>query len=75
MIARISTVDREELLRRVGALHPDALDQVNHAIDFATAAHGDQRRASGEPFMVHPLEVAAILVDLRMDAASVVAGV
>jgi (p)ppGpp synthase/HD superfamily hydrolase len=75
MVARTSTVDREELVQRVEALHPEALDQVNHAIDFATAAHGDQRRASGEPFMVHPLEVAAILVDLRMDAPSVIAGV
>ncbi len=71
----VSVLDREELLKRVESLHPDALDQVVRAIDLATIAHADQVRDSGDPYVTHPLEVAAILLDLHMDAPTIMAGI
>ena len=70
-----SVLDREELLKRVESLHPDALDQIVRAIDLATMAHAGQVRDSGAPYVTHPLEVAAILIDLHMDAPTIIAGV
>ncbi len=75
MVERIRSPSRQELIGKVEALHPLALDQLNHAIDYATANHGAQRRKSGDPFVVHPLEVAAILTDLRMDVPCITAGI
>ncbi len=43
------------------------------AAAWARALHGDQRRASGDPYVIHPLNVASILVDLRMDPDAVIA--
>jgi GTP pyrophosphokinase len=71
MVSQIRTANREELLKQVEALYPDALDEINHALDFAEVAHGAQQRASGLPFVVHPIEVASILADLHMDSATV----
>jgi GTP pyrophosphokinase len=64
----------DELMHQVEALHPEAVDLVRRAIDFSIHAHGGQTRASGEPYYSHPLEIAAILVDLQMDVHSIVAG-
>jgi len=75
MVERIRSPSRQELIGKVEALYPLALDRLNHAIDYATANHGAQRRKSGDPFIVHPLEVAAILTDLRMDVPSITAGI
>lgn len=46
---------------------------VRRAFELAQAAHGDQKRKSGEPYIVHPLAVAGILADLRLDARTVAA--
>lgn len=73
MATQIDVVDREELLKRAEVLYPEARDEIVRAIDLATAAHREQQRASGEPFVVHPLEVAAILMDLHMDAPTIIA--
>jgi len=67
-------VNREELLTQIAALHPDASAEIERAINYASAAHTDQVRASGEPYISHPMEVAAILIDLRMDVPTIVAG-
>ncbi len=48
-------------------LSEDELDRIADAHDFAAAAHDGQRRKSGEPFIVHPVEVAIILAELHMD--------
>lgn len=48
---------------------------LEHAIDFATKAHKGQKRASGEPYIIHPLSVANTLVEWGMDIDSVLAGV
>ena len=47
---------------------------LERAYVFAAKVHDGQQRLSGEPYLVHPLEVAGILVDLRLDSAAVAAG-
>jgi GTP diphosphokinase / guanosine-3',5'-bis(diphosphate) 3'-diphosphatase len=65
-----------ELVDRVRKYNPDAdEDLLNRAYVYAMKAHGAQKRASGDPFFSHPLEVAAILTDLKLDEATIVAAV
>jgi guanosine-3',5'-bis(diphosphate) 3'-pyrophosphohydrolase len=65
----------EEVLDRIHEYHPQAdLDPVMRAYVFAAKAHKGQERISGEPYLSHPLDVAAILTTLRMDTATVAAG-
>ncbi|MBA43654.1 MAG: bifunctional (p)ppGpp synthetase/guanosine-3',5'-bis(diphosphate) 3'-pyrophosphohydrolase [Magnetococcales bacterium] len=47
---------------------------INRAYVYSMKAHGNQKRASGEPYLTHPLEVASILADLQMDEATVCTG-
>jgi len=65
-----------ELVERVRRYNP-ATDEnlLNRAYVYAMRAHGTQKRASGDPFFAHPLEVAGILTDLRLDDATIVAAV
>jgi GTP pyrophosphokinase len=49
--------------------------ELAHGIDFATKAHEGQTRKSSEPYIIHPLSVAAILIDWEMDIDSVIAGI
>ncbi len=67
----------ENLLTVVaGYLESDQVATVRQAIEFADAAHADQFRLSGEPYICHPLEVALILAEqMRMDCAGIVAAV
>ena len=64
-----------ELVERVRAYDP-AVDEdaLNRAYVFSMRAHGSQVRASGDPYFSHPVEVAGILADLKLDAASIVTG-
>jgi len=65
-----------ELVDRVRKYDPKAdEDLLNRAYVYAMKAHGAQKRASGDPFFSHPLEVAAILTDLKLDEATIVAAV
>ena len=65
-----------ELVERVKRYNPSANEALlNRAYVYAMRAHGTQKRASGDPFFAHPLEVAAILTDLRLDDATIVAAV
>ena len=48
--------------------------RVKEAYDLAVQAHGEQRRVSGEPYIIHPIEVAFILIDLGMDTECICAG-
>jgi GTP pyrophosphokinase len=62
-----------ELVDRVKAYDPDADEALlNKAYVYAMKAHGKQFRASGDPYFAHPLEVAAILTDLKLDVATIV---
>jgi RelA/SpoT family (p)ppGpp synthetase len=57
-----------ELVERVKAYDPEAdEDLLNRAYVFSMKAHGSQLRASGDPYFSHPIEVAGILTDLRLD--------
>ncbi|OXB92520.1 RelA/SpoT family protein [Parageobacillus galactosidasius] len=47
---------------------------IKKAYEFANHAHRDQYRKSGEPYIIHPIQVAGILVDLKMDPATIAAG-
>src|ERR1700716_2845683 len=63
-----------DLVERVRSYNPDANeDLLNRAYVYAMKAHGAQTRASGDPYFSHPLEVAAILTDLKLDDATIVA--
>src|SRR5260370_10232296 len=63
-----------DLVERVRSYNPDTNeDLLNRAYVYAMEAHGAQTRASGDPFFSHPLEVAAILTDLKLDDATIVA--
>ncbi len=65
-----------ELVERVRSYNPNAdEDLLNRAYVYAMKAHGAQKRASGDPYFSHPLEVAAILTDLKLDDATIVAAV
>ncbi len=57
-----------ELVDRVLSYDPDADEaMLNRAYVFSVKAHGTQKRASGDPYFSHPIEVAGILTDLRLD--------
>jgi guanosine-3',5'-bis(diphosphate) 3'-pyrophosphohydrolase len=65
----------EDLLEKVRAYNPEAdLELLRRAYVFSTFEHKGQVRHSGEPYMVHPLEVADFLADLRLDAVTIAAG-
>jgi GTP pyrophosphokinase len=65
-----------ELVERVKRYDPDADEALlDRAYVYAMRAHGSQKRASGDLFFSHPLEVAAILTDLKLDDATIVAAV
>ena len=50
------------------------MDMVNKAFNLAFEAHKEQKRDSGEPYIIHPIEVATILAELGMDTSTIVAG-
>src|SRR5712691_1260833 len=61
-----------DLVERVRSYNPDTNENLlNRAYVYAMKAHGNQKRASGAPFFSHPLEVAAILAEMRLDAATI----
>ncbi len=63
-----------ELVDRVKRYNPKADEALlDRAYVYAMLAHGSQKRASGDPYFSHPLEVAAILTDLKLDDATIVA--
>jgi GTP pyrophosphokinase/guanosine-3',5'-bis(diphosphate) 3'-pyrophosphohydrolase len=64
-----------ELVERVREYDP-SLDEklINRAYVYATAKHGSQKRHSGDPYFAHPIEVAGILTEYRLDSATIVAG-
>lgn len=61
-----------ELVERIKAYDPQADEGLlNRAYVYAMKMHGQQRRASGDPYISHPLEVAAILAELKLDDATI----
>ncbi len=65
----------EELLTKIEkAFGPEAVDKIREVYEFAAKAHEGQKRSSGEPYSIHPLAVANILMDLGMDVDTISAG-
>jgi RelA/SpoT family (p)ppGpp synthetase len=73
-VPRAKMMRQYDLVERVRAYNPATdEDLLNRAYVYAMVAHGEQKRASGDPYFSHPLEVAAILTDLKLDDATIVA--
>ena len=65
----------DEIIRRVKSYQPAAdSDIIKRAYDYSYRMHSGQMRKSGDPYFVHPASVAGIITDLRLDTASVCAG-
>jgi len=68
-------LNSDELINKVKSynkfLNPERLDK---AYNFAVKAHQNQKRESGDPYSVHPIEVANILTDLKLDSATITTG-
>ncbi len=63
-----------DLIERVRRYNPNTNEALlNRAYVYAMKAHGEQMRASGDPYFSHPIEVAAILTDLKLDDATIAA--
>src|SRR5208337_1579422 len=64
-----------DLLKTVRANRPnDDLDVIRRAYDLSQKYHSGQNRESGEPYLSHPLEVALVLADMKLDSTSIAAG-
>src|SRR5512133_2443119 len=64
-----------DILDRVSAYHPEPdLDLIKKAYVYSAKVHQGQVRKSGEPYLIHPMEVAGLLADMRLDEASIVTG-
>ncbi len=65
----------EEVMERASRyLNDDHMAFLRHAYDYAAHAHEGQVRKSGEPYILHPIQVADILIDLEMDPATIAGG-
>ncbi len=65
----------DDIVERIQSYHPDAdVDLLQRAYIFSARAHQGQTRLSGEAYLNHPIEVAAIIAGLKLDAATVAAG-
>src|SRR6516162_5087225 len=71
----LSVTKFRDLMKRMQANRPtDDLELVKKAYDYSLHVHSGQTRASGEPYLVHPLEVALVLAEMKMDPVAVAAG-
>ncbi len=65
----------QQLLAKVAENRPaDDLEIIRKAYDFSLKHHQGQTRASGEPYLIHPLEVSLVLADLKLDSTAISAG-
>src|SRR5438552_2853001 len=72
---RLLTAKFEQLLAKVAENRPhDDLEIIRKAYEFSLKHHAGQTRASGEPYLIHPLEVAMVLTDLKLDSTAIAAG-
>ncbi|MCK5256925.1 MAG: bifunctional (p)ppGpp synthetase/guanosine-3',5'-bis(diphosphate) 3'-pyrophosphohydrolase, partial [Deltaproteobacteria bacterium] len=65
----------KDLSDKVISYHPDpSIDLIEKAYVFSAQVHKGQLRLSGEPYLTHPMEVASLLTDLKLDVVSVATG-
>ena len=68
-------LNSSELINKVKSYNKFVnFDRLNKAYNFAIKAHSNQKRDSGDPYSVHPIEVANILTDLKLDTATITTG-
>ena len=66
----------KRLIRKIRKYNPDCdFDLIEKAHNISLEAHQGQQRVSGDPFIVHPMEVANILADFELDCTAIVAGI
>jgi GTP pyrophosphokinase len=71
----LSVTRFRELMRKLRENRPnDDLELIKKAYEFSQKHHAGQTRASGQPYLVHPLEVALVLADMKMDPVAIAAG-
>jgi guanosine-3',5'-bis(diphosphate) 3'-pyrophosphohydrolase len=69
----VATIDT--VCKTISGYFPEAnLELVRKAFSFAEKAHGEQKRSSGDPYIIHPTEVAQVLAEMRLDLSSIIAG-
>ena len=68
-------LNSEDLINKVKVYNKFLdLERLDKAFNFAVKAHQNQKRASGDPYSVHPIEVANILTELKLDSATITTG-
>ena len=68
-------LDSNDLINKIKGYNKFVnLDRLNKAYDFAVKAHSNQKRESGDPYVIHPVAVADILSDLKLDSATIATG-
>ena len=73
--APLNEAKYRELMNRMQANRPnDDLEIVRKAYEYSLQHHEGQTRASGEPYVVHPLETALVLAEMKLDPVAVAAG-
>ena len=74
-MTKLPTATIETICSKVAIYYPEAnSDEIRRAYKFAAEAHHGQLRSSGEPYMIHPTEVAQTLADLSLDIPSIITG-
>ncbi len=74
-MAKDQVLTPEQVIDKTRAyLNEEHVEMVQKAYEYARDAHSEQYRKSGEPYIIHPIQVAGILADLEMDPATVAAG-
>ncbi len=69
----VATIDT--VCKTIQGYFPEAdIELVRKAFAFAEKAHGEQKRSSGDPYIIHPTEVAQVLAEMRLDISSIIAG-
>ena len=70
----MNNITIDDLLKKMSEYNPDAISDVKKAYDYARHLHNGQVRQSGEPYIIHPLNVAYILSEMHADSDTVCAG-
>ncbi len=74
-VAIVSTDLLDQLIEKIRVYNPQAdATLIRRAYDYSARMHGGQKRRSGEPFVTHPLNVALIIADFKLDLPSVITG-
>jgi len=69
------SITLDNLIKKVRSYNPDAeVETIKKAYQFSSEAHSSQKRVEGSPYIEHPLAVASILADMKMDTATIAAG-